>query len=125
MSFQIGSCVQADLPEVNWGVLNALNLMRPVDVHAWAWVYLMISFCWLISSVTILICTPPVFFGHLIALIKCIFLTDVRREYIIWANIFLYFWIAITLAVSIIDLALGILFGLDYDQIMVNKHNIK
>lgn len=45
-----------------------------------------------------------------------------QRKYIVWANIFLYFWIAITLAVAIIDLALGILFGLDYDRIMARSY---
>lgn len=53
---------------------------------------------------------------------------DVKNKYIAWVNIFLYFWIAITLAVSVIDLALGILFGVDYDRVMVcissdTKHN--
>lgn len=45
---------------------------------------------------------------------------DVKNKYIQWVNIFLYFWIAITLAVSVIDLALGILFGVDYDRVMVS-----
>lgn len=47
---------------------------------------------------------------------------DVKSKYIRWVNIFLYFWIAITLAISIIDLVLGILFGLDFEKVLIAGH---
>lgn len=92
--------------------------MAPVDVHAWTWVYLMISFFWLISSITMLtrkFCWP----SDLPLIMTSCFRLDVKRKYLQYVNIFLYFWIGITLAISVIDLALGILFGLDYDRVMV------
>lgn len=39
-------------------------------------------------------------------------------------NIFLYFWIVITLAISIIDLVLGILFGLDFEKVVTAGHSV-
>lgn len=44
---------------------------------------------------------------------------DVRYTYLRHANIFLYFWIIITTAISILDLGLGIALGLDYDTLRV------
>lgn len=35
------------------------------------------------------------------------------------ANCFLYIWIVLTLALSILDLVLGIAFGIDYDTLRV------
>lgn len=44
---------------------------------------------------------------------------DVRYNYLRHANIFLYFWIFLVTIVSILDLGLGIAFGLDYDTLKV------
>lgn len=35
-------------------------------------------------------------------------------------NVFLYIWIVFTVTISILDLALGIQFAVDYDTIIVN-----
>lgn len=48
-----------------------------------------------------------------------IFLTVVTHRFIKIANIFLYIWITITVALSLMDLAFGILFALDYNDLMV------
>lgn len=40
--------------------------------------------------------------------------SDVRYVYVKYANIFLFIWITLTTCVSILDLCIGILFGLDY-----------
>lgn len=47
------------------------------------------------------------------------FLTVVTHRYIKIANIFLYIWIVIAVILSLMDLAFGILFALDYNDIMV------
>ncbi|XP_055688630.1 uncharacterized protein LOC129793076 isoform X2 [Lutzomyia longipalpis] len=98
-----GPCDLPDFPIIDFGIVNNLPLLEPLDVHAMAWAYLIISFFWLISSLTIII--------------TC------KEDYIRYANIFLYIWILLTLGVSIVDMALGILFGLDYGTIMTEAHN--
>lgn len=49
-----GPCDQQLTQNVDFTVLNNLNLMEPVAVHAMLWAYLMLSFFWMISSVTML-----------------------------------------------------------------------
>ncbi|KAJ6642469.1 hypothetical protein Bhyg_07420 [Pseudolycoriella hygida] len=97
-----GPCYQPGLPIVDMSVLNNLNLMTPGGVHAWMWVYLFVSVFWAISSITLI--------------------TVVTHRYIKIANIFLYIWIFITVALSLMDLAFGILFALDYNDIMFLAH---
>ncbi|XP_059614453.1 uncharacterized protein LOC132260398 [Phlebotomus argentipes] len=99
-----GPCDLPHFPAIDFGVVDGLPLLEPIDVHAMAWTYLIISFFWLISSLTIII--------------TC------KEEYIRYANIFLYIWIFLTLAISIVDMALGILFGLDYGTIMDHAYTI-
>ncbi|GAB0099181.1 uncharacterized protein DMENIID0001_150270 [Sergentomyia squamirostris] len=99
-----GPCELPNFPPLDFTVVNNLALLEPIDVHAMAWAYLIVSFFWLISSLTIII--------------TC------KEEYIRYANIFLYIWIFFTLALSIVDLALGILFGLDYGIAMEAAFNV-
>ncbi|XP_055708426.1 uncharacterized protein LOC129804821 [Phlebotomus papatasi] len=99
-----GPCELPYFPPIDFGIVDNLPLLDPIDVHAMAWAYLIISFFWLISSLTIIL--------------TC------KEEYIRYANIFLYIWIFITLAISIVDMALGILFGLDYGVIMDEAHSV-
>lgn len=47
---------------------------------------------------------------------------DIRYEQLRYANIFLYFWIVLVFGVSILDLGLGIAFGLDYDTLKVGVY---
>lgn len=46
-------------------------------------------------------------------------LSGVRYVNLRNANCFLYFWIMLTLGLSILDLVLGIAFGIDYDTLRV------
>lgn len=52
----------------------------------------------------------------------CISLLDVKKANIRFVNVFLYIWIALTLIITMMDLALFILFTLDYDTIL--KHSL-
>lgn len=99
-----GGCFQAGLPDVNLDILNDLNLMSADAVHVWVWIYLVVSIFWAISSVTLI--------------------TIVTHRYIKIANIFLYIWIVIVVVLSLMDLAFGILFALDYNDIMFLAHQI-
>lgn len=99
-----GTCFQPGLPDIGFGVIDQLNLMTPANVHAWMWVYLAVSILWTISSVLLI--------------------TVVTHRFIKFANIFLYVWIFITVGLSLMDLAFGILFGLDYNDLMHLAHQI-
>ncbi|KFB51484.1 AGAP006547-PA-like protein [Anopheles sinensis] len=93
-----GTCVQADIPEIDMSLVNPLNLMPAGDVHAFVWVYLIMHLFWGISSLTLL--------------------TNARQKYVRYINIFVYIWIIITMIISVLDLALGILFAIDYDTLV-------
>uniref|UniRef100_A0A182QU48 Uncharacterized protein n=1 Tax=Anopheles farauti TaxID=69004 RepID=A0A182QU48_9DIPT len=88
----------ADLPEIDMSLVEPLNLMPAGDVHAFVWVYLILHLFWGISSLTLL--------------------TNARQKYVRYINVFLYIWIIITMIISVLDLALGILFAIDYDTIV-------
>ncbi|XP_055612237.1 uncharacterized protein LOC129758686 [Uranotaenia lowii] len=93
-----GTCFQANIPFIDMTAVRALNLLSPGDLHAWVWVYLIMHLFWAISSLTLL--------------------TNARKRYVRYINIFLYIWIAFTVTISILDLALGIQFAVDYDTII-------
>uniref|UniRef100_A0A182K925 Uncharacterized protein n=1 Tax=Anopheles christyi TaxID=43041 RepID=A0A182K925_9DIPT len=93
-----GTCVQQDIPPIDMSLVQPLNLMPPGDVHAFVWVYLIIHLFWGISSLTLL--------------------TNARHKYVRYINVFLYIWIIITMIISVLDLALGILFAIDYDTVV-------
>jgi len=65
-------------------------------------VYLVVSIFWLISSITLI--------------------AFVTHRFIKIANVFLYIWIVITVALSLMDLSFGILFALDYNDTMFLAH---
>lgn len=92
--------------------------MTPAGVHAWMWVYLIVSIFWMISSIT-LIAGRTTSKSTKFKLLKYDFFAVVTHRFIKIANIFLYIWIFITVALSLMDLAFGILFALDYNDIMV------
>lgn len=49
-----GPCDQPITQDVNFDALANLSYMQPNAVHGVIWAYLMLSFFWLISSVTLL-----------------------------------------------------------------------
>ncbi|KAL9701306.1 hypothetical protein quinque_004747 [Culex quinquefasciatus] len=87
-----------DIPVIDMTAVRELNLLSPGDLHAWIWVYLILHIFWAISSL--------------------ILLTNARKKYIRYVNVFLYIWIVFTVTISILDLALGIQFAVDYDTII-------
>ncbi|XP_035788293.1 uncharacterized protein LOC118464772 [Anopheles albimanus] len=93
-----GTCEQPDVPSFDTTLVDQLNLFAPGDVHAFTWVYLILHLFWAISSLTLL--------------------TNARQKYVRYINIFLYIWIILTLIISVLDLALGILFAIDYDTLV-------
>ncbi|XP_062550290.1 uncharacterized protein LOC134215049 isoform X2 [Armigeres subalbatus] len=92
-----GTC-SITLPLLDMSAVWALNLLSPGDLHAWVWVYLILHMFWAISSLLLI--------------------TNARKKYVRYINIFLYIWIAITVVISVLDLALGIQFAVDYDTII-------
>lgn len=93
-------------------------------MHAWVWVYLLVSFFWFISSCTLISSKLRSIRYHTQTIQLTpemhpppILLVGVKSRYIRWANIFLYTWILITLAVTLLDLILGVLLGLDYEKV--------
>uniref|UniRef100_A0A182M8C3 Uncharacterized protein n=1 Tax=Anopheles culicifacies TaxID=139723 RepID=A0A182M8C3_9DIPT len=98
-----GTCDQPNIPAIDMSLVQPLNLMPPGDVHAFVWVYLIIHLFWGISSLTLL--------------------TNARHKYVRYINVFLYIWIIITMIISVLDLALGILFAIDYDT-LVETHRL-
>ncbi|XP_058465321.1 uncharacterized protein LOC131438933 [Malaya genurostris] len=93
-----GTCTLTDVPVIDMTAVRELNLFPPGDVHAWVWVYLILHLLWAISSLTLL--------------------TNARKKFVRYINIFLYIWITFTIVISILDLALGIQFAVDYDTIV-------
>uniref|UniRef100_A0A182TPS8 Uncharacterized protein n=1 Tax=Anopheles melas TaxID=34690 RepID=A0A182TPS8_9DIPT len=93
-----GTCEQQNIPPIDMSLVQPLNLMPAGDVHAFVWVYLIMHLFWGISSLTLL--------------------TNARHKYVRYINVFLYIWIIITMIISVLDLALGILFAIDYDTVV-------
>lgn len=132
-----GTCPQEGLPNMDFGALNSINLIHPLKLHICAWLYLGIGVLWLISSITLItsksryggIWNSKLWNGIFFQSWECIDILrfilyfaqfiDVRYAYLRHVNLFLYFWILLTTAVSILDLGLGIALGLDYDTLRV------
>ncbi|XP_055533509.1 uncharacterized protein LOC129723355 isoform X1 [Wyeomyia smithii] len=93
-----GTCTMTNMPNIDMTAVRELNLLSPGDFHAWVWVYLILHIFWAISSLTLL--------------------TNAREKYVRYINVFLYIWIALTIVISTLDLALGIQFGVDYGTII-------
>lgn len=88
------------------------------------WVYCAISTLWLISSITLLtsnITLCKYIFSYQIKDLLILLTVDVRYVNLRNANYFLFVWIFLTVALSILDLGLGVAFGIDYDTLRVNK----
>lgn len=49
-----GPCNQQIMQDVSFESLESLDYMKPSAVHGVIWAYLMLSFFWLISSVTLI-----------------------------------------------------------------------
>lgn len=119
-----GTCAQSGLPEVDYARLDKLNLIRPPQVHICMWIYLALSVLLLISSITLLTSelqsAKPNDFKSNSNLFRFDFQSDVRYVSLKNANCFLYVWILLVVALSILDLGLGVAFGLDYDVLRVS-----
>ncbi|XP_055623441.1 uncharacterized protein LOC129766865 [Toxorhynchites rutilus septentrionalis] len=97
-----GTCGQTNIPFIDMTAVRGLNLLSPGDLQAWLWVYLMLHFFWGISSLTLL--------------------TNARKKYVWYINVFLYIWVAFIVVVCVLDFALGIQFAVDYDTIKRALH---
>lgn len=53
----IGPCSQSGMPNIDYAMINKLNLIKPMQIHICMWIYCGISFLWLISSITLLTST--------------------------------------------------------------------
>lgn len=104
MYFRSEGCTPAQYPSIDFQAIEDLELLSSSTVNIWMWVVLSLSFVWLLSSLTLLM--------------------NVKKSHLKYANVFIYFWVFITLVVSVIDLVLFILFALDYDTIFSHSFSI-
>lgn len=116
-----GPCDQPLPQGLNFEVLDNVDYMKPSAVHGVIWAYLMLSFFWLISSVTLITSkmTDSSKDKEWIVNELINYLSGVRLKYVRYANVFLFSWIILASLISILDLSFGILFGLDYGVFMV------
>lgn len=92
-----GNCTPPGFPQDIFKVLDEVQTLTPLDVHAWMWVFLCISFVWFVSGLLLII--------------------YVHKQNMKYANIFLYFWIINTMTVIVLDVVIGSFFARDYTNI--------
>lgn len=92
-----GECRPPNFPEDIFAVLDEVSTLTPLDVHAWNWVYLCVSFLWFVSGLLLII--------------------YVNKHNMKYANIYLYFWIINTVTVLVLDVVIGSFFARDYHNI--------
>lgn len=92
-----GACIPPGFPEEIFGVLDEVQTLTPLDVHAWMWVYLCVSFVWFVSGLLLF--------------------AFVNKNNMKFANISLYFWIVNTMTVIVLDVVIGSFFARDYHNI--------
>lgn len=127
----IGPCSQSGMPNIDYAMINKLNLIKPMQIHICMWIYCGISFLWLISSITLLTSKHKFMqipnLGTLLnqQSIQIILFVGVRYVNLRNANYFLSIWIFLTVTLSILDLGLGVAFGVDYDTLRVCMNRTK
>lgn len=99
--FYSGECQPAGFNDTLFEVLETVDIVKPIDVHAISWTYLALSFFWLVS-------------GVLLALY-------VNTKRLKWANFFIYFWVFNTLIICVADVIVGVFMARDYSTISVRK----
>ncbi|XP_063700915.1 uncharacterized protein LOC134831182 [Culicoides brevitarsis] len=92
--FKNDECLSRNFNDSIFSVLDDVQTVSPVDIHAISWTFLTISFFWFVAG-----------------LLLVIYVTKYRLKN---ANFFIYFWIFNTLIVSIADVVVGIFMSRDY-----------
>ncbi|XP_037940309.1 uncharacterized protein LOC119673145 [Teleopsis dalmanni] len=95
--FRSSDCSPVDFPGYDHTMLFSVGkVFDAEDILIWNCVYLGLAACWLISSVLLI--------------------TNLKKDNIKHTLFVLYTWVLITLGICLMDLALGIIFGIDYDK---------
>ncbi|XP_050337308.1 uncharacterized protein LOC126763644 [Bactrocera neohumeralis] len=92
-----GNCIPSDYQQFDRTMLDSVStVLSPEDILIWNCVYLAVAFCWCITAVLLL--------------------TMVRKDNITHTSVAIYSWIVAIACISLMDLALGIIFGIDYGK---------
>lgn len=99
--FYSGDCIPMGFNDSLFMVLDTVEIVKPIDIHAIVWTYLALSFIWFVSGLLLVL--------------------YVNKESLKWANFFIYFWVFNTLIIAVADVVVGIFMGRDYSIISVRK----
>ncbi|XP_014102959.2 uncharacterized protein [Bactrocera oleae] len=92
-----GNCIPSDYQQFNRTMLDSVStVLSPEDIFLWNCVYLAVAFCWCITALLLL--------------------TMVRKDNIKYTSAAIYSWIVAIACINLMDLGLGIIFGLDFDK---------
>ncbi|XP_004527025.1 uncharacterized protein LOC101453017 [Ceratitis capitata] len=90
-----GNCIPADYQQFDHTMLESVEtILSPEDLLIWNCIYLAVAVCWCITSVLLL--------------------AFVRKDNITYTSAAIYSWVVTILCINLMDLALGIIFGIDY-----------
>uniref|UniRef100_A0A336MN33 CSON002607 protein n=1 Tax=Culicoides sonorensis TaxID=179676 RepID=A0A336MN33_CULSO len=95
--FYKGDCTPNGFDNSLFSILDSVNIVKPIDIHAISWTYLALSFIWFVSGLLLLV--------------------FVNKKNLKLSSFFIYFWVFNTLIISIADLIIGIFMARDYSII--------
>uniref|UniRef100_A0A0A1WMC5 Uncharacterized protein n=1 Tax=Zeugodacus cucurbitae TaxID=28588 RepID=A0A0A1WMC5_ZEUCU len=99
-----GGCIPADYQQFDHTMLESVQtVLSSEDILIWNCVYLAVAFCWFITSLLLL--------------------ALVRKDNITHTSAAIYSWIVTILCINLMDLALGIIFGIDYGNFNSAAYN--
>lgn len=99
--FYSGNCVPKGFDDTLFKVLDTVETVKPIDVHAISWTYLALNFFWMVSGLLLVL--------------------YVNKKSLKWASFFIYLWVFNTLIIAIADLIVGIFMSKDYYNISVRN----
>lgn len=102
-----GSCKPNVYDEYNNTVLllaQKETILDPTQILVWDSVYLAGAVCWLCSSI--------------------ILITNLKKDQPKTAIYIIFTWVSITLCICLMDLALGIIFGIDYGRLHLKAYDL-
>lgn len=92
-----GSCIPSDYQQFDNTMMKSVDtVLSPEDILIWDCVYLGVAVCWFVASVLLLV--------------------FVRKDNIKYTNYVICAWVITILCINLMDLGLGIIFGLDYGK---------
>lgn len=99
--FHSGNCIPNGFDDSLFTVLDTVETVKAIDMHAISWTYLALSFFWFVSGLLLVL--------------------YVNKNSLKWANFFIYLWVFNTLIISVADVIVGIFMSKDYSSISVSN----